>query len=84
MFHGYISIDPKESETQFQGYVIKNKIGNVYIGKPENPHKVNVLKKFEGHRITIAFDVLSEKNVKNIYEKYGKININTGLIPILL
>ena len=82
--HGYISIDPKETETEFKGYIIKNKIVNVYFGKPENPHRVNVLKNFDGHRITVAFDVLSEKNVKDIYKKHGKINLNTGFIPIIL
>ena len=84
ILHGYISIDPKETETEFKGYIIKNKIGNIYFGKPENPHRVNVLKKFDGNRITVAFDVMSEKNVKDIYKKHGKININTGLIPITL
>jgi hypothetical protein len=84
ILHGYISIDPKESETEFKKYTIKNKIGNVYMGKPENPHKVNVLKHYEGHRITIAFDVISEDNVKDMYKEYGKIDLNTGFIPIMI
>lgn len=82
LFHGYISIDPKETETEFENYKIKNKTGNVYIGNPNIKHKVNVLKPFEGNRITIAFDIFSEKEINLIYKKYGKINVNTGLIPI--
>ena len=83
LLHGYISIDPKESETEFEDYKIKNEIGNVYIGKPEKKHKVNVLKPYDGHRITIAFDVIDEDNVNSIYKKYGNIDINTGFIPII-
>jgi len=84
MLHGYISIDPKESETEFKGYSIKNKIGNIYIGQPYNLHRVNVLKPYTGHRITMAFDVVSEDNIKNIYKKNGKIDLNTGFIPIVV
>jgi len=83
LFHGYISIDPKESETEFEDYKIKNEIGNIYIGKPEKKHKVNVLKPFDGHRITIAFDVVDENCINDIYKKYGNIDINTGFIPII-
>ena len=83
LFHGYISIDPKESETEFEDYKIKNEIGNIYIGKPEKKHKVNVLKPFDGHRITIALDVVDENCINDIYKKYGNIDINTGFIPII-
>jgi hypothetical protein len=84
IFHGYISIDPKESETEFENYKIKNKTGNLYIGPGEKKHKVNILKPFDGHRITIAFDVLSENEIKNIYKKGNNININTSYIPIFV
>ena len=83
LLHGYISIDPKESETEFEDYKIKNEIGNVYIGKPEKKHKVNILKPYDGHRITIAFDIIDEDNVNSLYKKYGNIDINTGYIPII-
>jgi hypothetical protein len=84
LFHGYISIDPKNSETDFEDYVIKNKIGNIYIGPGSKKHKVNVLKKFDGHRITIGFDVISENEINLIYKKYGKLNINLSYIPIYI
>jgi hypothetical protein len=83
LFHGYISIDPKESETEFEDYKIKNEIGNIYIGKPEKKHKVNVLKPFDGHRITIAFDVVDENCINDIYKNFGKLDVNTGFIPII-
>ena len=86
LLHGFIdvAIDPKESETEFKGYTIKNKIGNVYMGKPENPHRVNVLKPFDGHRITMAFDVISENNVKDMYRQHGRVDLNTGFIPVIV
>ena len=84
IFHGYISIDPKQTETQFENFKIKNEIGNVYIGKPEMLHRVNVLEPFDGNRITIAFDVVDENNINNVYKNFGKIDINTGFIPIML
>jgi len=84
LFHGYISIDPKETETEFENYKIKNKTGNIYIGDGQLKHKVNVLKPFEGNRITIAFDVISEDQIEVLYKKYGLIDINLGFIPIFV
>ena len=84
LFHGYISIDPKESETEFENYKIVNKTGDIYIGDPYKKHRVNILKPFIGNRITIAFDVISEKEINTIYKKHGKLNINTGFIPIMI
>ena len=82
LFHGYISIDPKNTETVFKDYIIKNKIGNVYIGPSASYHKVVCKKKFKDKRITIAFDVVDEKSIKETYNKYGEVNINSGFIPI--
>jgi len=81
-FHGYISIDPKNTETQFENYTIKNEIGNLYIGEP-NKHRVNVLSPYKGNRITIAFDVVSEKQILEIYDKYGNVDVNVGFIPLI-
>ena len=63
-------------------YIIKNKIGNVYIGPSASYHKVVCKKKFKDKRITIAFDVVDEKSIKETYNKYGEVNINSGFIPI--
>jgi hypothetical protein len=54
------------------------------MGPPENPHRVNILKPFDGHRITMAFDIISENNVKDMYQKHGKVNLNTGFIPVIV
>ena len=82
LFHGYVSIDPKDTETVFKNYTIKNKIGNVYIGPSANYHKVVCKKKFKDKRVTIAFDVINEKGIKETYNKYGEVDINSGFIPI--
>lgn len=66
-YHGYVSIDPKVTKTLFQynnnNYEIENKSGLLYIGPSERLHKVEALEKFEGARITLAFDVSTEKDV---------------------
>lgn len=82
LFHGYISIDPKNTETVFKNYSIKNKIGNVYIGPSLNQHKVISKKPYKDKRITIAFDVIDEKTIKKLYKKYGEVDINTSFLPI--
>ena len=82
LYHGYISIDPKNTETVFEKFVLKNKIGNVYIGPSYNYHKVVCKKPFKGKRITIGFDVIDEKIIKKLYKKYGEVDINTSFLPI--
>ena len=82
LFHGYISIDPKNTETVFKKYTIKNKIGNVYIGPSLNEHKVISKKSYTDDRITIGFDVIDEKTIKKLYKKYGEVDINTSFLPV--
>jgi len=55
--HGYININPFDTETQFEDYTVKNKIGNIYIGPGHRLHKVNVKSNFIEPRLTIGFDV---------------------------
>ena len=68
--HGYVSIDPKNTVTQFiKNYSIENKIGNIYLGKlgDEYGHQVVVREPYEGYRITLGFDVIdsfSEPSIK--------------------
>jgi hypothetical protein len=56
--HGYISIDPKETSTQFTHFSVKNKIGNIYMGPcgVNYNHKVINDNKWDGNRITIGYD----------------------------
>jgi hypothetical protein len=70
--HGYISIDPKKSKTVFTHglddsiiYEIENFPGLLYIGPGKRFHKVENLDKWEGQRVTIAFDLNDEKT-KNL------------------
>lgn len=56
-WHGYFSIDPKNTKTIFEDYEISNEIGNVYIGPGFRRHKVEVLEFYETPRITLGFDI---------------------------
>ena len=82
LFHGYISIEPQDTKTVFENYTIENKIGNVYIGLAENKHKVISNSPYSKGRITIAFDVVDDKKIKDMYKQYGEIDINSSFIPI--
>ncbi len=57
-YHGYISIDPKNTRTQFREYEIRNEVGNIYIGPGYREHRVVVDDDFQSPRITLGFDVL--------------------------
>jgi len=80
LFHGYINIDPKKTETEFENYKITNKTGLLYMGKAGLMHRVNVLSPFQGKRITIAFDVVEEQHIKNNMK--NNYDINTGFMPV--
>lgn len=56
-YHGYISIDPKDTKTVFEEYEIDNEVGNIYIGPGYRKHKVVVNDNFDEPRITLGFDV---------------------------
>lgn len=58
-YHGYISIDPKNTTTEFSKWKVKNETGNIYFGPggEANPHRVNVNEAYDDYRITIGFDV---------------------------
>jgi hypothetical protein len=80
-WHGYISIDPKISDTVFTDkpggkelYRIQNKIGQLYIGPGHRFHHVEVLEPFEGERITFGFDL----------EFNDRIMDNIGFLPIII
>jgi len=67
-YHGYISIDPKDSVTQFKEgdkkYEIKNEVGNIYFGPGWNRmHRVVVNEEYQGPRITLGFDIITQPTV---------------------
>ena len=73
-FHGYISIDPKDSTTEFENYSIKNKPGNIYIGPGNRKHRVVVDTPYPDTRITLGFDLLFKR---------GDISKNLSFIPVI-
>lgn len=62
-YHGYISIDPKNTKTIFKDWTIDNEPGLIYIGPGDAHHKVEALEPFEGYRITIGFDIETKPNI---------------------
>jgi hypothetical protein len=56
-WHGYITIDPKNTQTIFENYTIDNKVGQIYFGEGGLSHKVQVISPYEGYRITLGFDI---------------------------
>jgi hypothetical protein len=81
-FHGYVSIDPKDTKTVFTNYEVVNKVGKVYIGQSYVPHKVVALSDFESPRITLGFDIFDITAMNKMYTNYGAIDVNIGMIPI--
>jgi hypothetical protein len=59
-FHGYISVDPKDTTTDFKEYSIKNQSGNIYIGPGHRQHCVVVDKPYTDTRITLGFDLITK------------------------
>lgn len=60
-YHGYISIDPKNTTTEFRDWKIKNSVGNIYIGPGYNDHRVVVNDDYnDGPRITLGMDIITE------------------------
>lgn len=79
--HGYISVEPKKSQTVFTDkpngkelYRIDNKVGQIYLGPGSRFHHVEVLEPFQGERITFGFDL----------EHRDRIFDNIGFMPIIL
>ena len=72
-YHGYISIDPKDTTTEFKEYSIQNNPGNIYIGPGNRSHRVVVNKPYTDTRITLGFDLLT----------YPLSTGNLSFIPII-
>jgi len=56
-YHGYISIDPKNTITKFKEYEVVNKVGQIYFGPGNREHMVECCERFSDYRITIGFDI---------------------------
>jgi hypothetical protein len=82
--NGYLSIDPKKSNTVFYykhsdtvQYTIENKPGQLYIGPGKIDHEVINLEEYSDKRTTIAFDI-------DDFDYPDAITRNLGFIPLLL
>jgi len=78
-WHGYVSIEPQDTFTEFENWKIDNKCGNIYFGPGHNRHRVVNNSKYTGLRITIAFDIMTERDC----DLYGDPTHNFGCMPFL-
>lgn len=83
-YHGFISIDAKNTETQFDNYSIVNKTGQIYMGPGDRRHRVKVNSPFDDKRITIGFDVTADPTIQvvNLEDQYIDATSCLGLIPL--
>lgn len=66
-WHGYISVDPKNTTTVFENWEIENKIGQIYFGDGGILHKVVVNAPYPDYRITIGYDVTDGMDNNNLF-----------------
>lgn len=81
-YHGYISIDPKKTNTVFKDYTVENKTGQIYFGPGHRPHKVEVLEPFSGYRTTIGFDIHTTPQQANVMYLERPF-VNMSFMPLL-
>ncbi len=81
-YHGYISIDPKNTITEFEGYSIENKIGQFYFGPGYRKHRVIVNEDYQGPRLTIGFDIHTVPQQKFV-KYHERPFMDMSLIPLL-
>lgn len=76
-YHGYISIEPQDTTTEFSDWQIKNECGNIYFGRGNVRHRVVNNSHYSGKRITIGYDVIpySVMDPNRITKQYGAIPI---------
>lgn len=74
-YHGYIAVDPKATVTEFEHYEVRNRSGQIYIGRSLSKHRVVNKRRYAGRRTTIGFDLVKPGN--------SPID-NMGFIPLLL
>ena len=81
-WHGYVSIQPWNTVTEFEEFSIENKVGQIYWGPGGLRHRVVAKDDFPflDKRITIGFDIMTENDFSgdDILPTH-----NFGCIPLL-
>jgi hypothetical protein len=78
-WHGYISIEPQDTVTQFEDWEIENECGNIYFGPGKHLHRVVNKSNYSGKRITIGYDIILDTD----YTGMVLPTENFGAIPLL-
>lgn len=78
-WHGYVSIEPQDTITEFENWSIENECGNIYFGPGTHRHRVVNNSNYTGKRITIGFDIMLE----NDYTGMVLPTENFGAIPLI-
>jgi len=78
-WHGYISIEPQDTVTEFENWTIDNECGNIYFGPGKHKHRVVNQRKYKGKRITLGFDIIFASD----YTGEASPTENFGAIPLL-
>lgn len=80
MAHGYVSIEPRFTETVFvdeydiERYKIINKVGQIYLGPGRRKHYVKNLKDYSEKRVTLGLDL----------ETIIAPGVNLGCLPVIV
>jgi hypothetical protein len=82
-YHGYISIDPKNTKTMFENYEISNIPGQIYFAEGNRRHKVEAIEPYEGVRTTIGFDIHTIPNSPLISSYVERPFVNMSLMPLV-
>lgn len=69
-WHGYIAVDPKKTNTVFEDFTVENKPAQIYFGEGHKKHKVEVLEPYDGHRITLGFDITNKPGERSRYVSF--------------
>ncbi len=81
-WHGYVAIEPWNTVTEFEDFVVENKVGQIYWGPGGLRHRVVAMDDypFPDKRITVAFDIMTEADFTgdDILPTH-----NFGCIPLL-
>lgn len=83
-YHGYVSLDPKQTKTVFDDYEIINKPGQLYFGPgSDRHHYVEAIEPFAGIRTTLGFDIHTLPQSKLILEYTERPHSSMSLMPLL-